>query len=87
MFSIIGEANGTSAENNDFEGNIFVPLKDSTACGWIKSGKLNFYTPGLETKNGVIDYIHTDSCRNKVEFIFNGFVFYELMENIYNHEE
>ncbi|MCK4288629.1 MAG: hypothetical protein KAW86_05460 [Bacteroidales bacterium] len=86
VFSIIGEANGTSSENNAFEGNIIVPLKDTTSCSWFESGKLNFYTPGLETKNGVIDFIPTDSCGNRVEFIFDGFVFYELMENIYNME-
>ena len=77
VFEITGTANGADLDDVSFSAYIDEPLGDYFNCRWIRTGKTNLSTPGLDVKSGYIDYIGEDTCTNQVMYYFNGNPFYD----------
>jgi len=77
VFEITGTANGSDLSNVVYSAYIDEPLGNYFNCRWIRTGKTNISTPGLDVKSGYIDYIGEDTCTNQVIYYFNGNPFYD----------
>lgn len=80
IFVMSGFANGTSLYGAAFSATIDEPLGNYLNCRWIRTGTTLLSMPGLDVKNGYIDYIGEDSCTNLVRYYLNGNPFYERFE-------
>ena len=77
VFEITGTASGTDLANVAFSTVIDTALGDYFNCRWIRTGRTNISTPGLEVQAGYIDYIGNDTCTNLVIYYFNGNPFFD----------
>ena len=77
VFEISGTANGSDLSNVVYSAIIDEPLGNYFNCRWIRTGKTNISTPGLDVNSGYIDYIGKDTCTNQVIYYFNGNPFYD----------
>lgn len=77
VFEITGQASGSDFDNVVFSAVIGDPLGNYFNCRWIRTGITYLGTPGLDIKNGYIDYIGEDTCTNQVMYFFNGNPFYD----------
>ncbi len=77
VFEIIGTGSGADVNGVVFSAGIAEPLTNDLSCRWIRSGRTNLSTPGLDVKSGYIEYPGQDSCTNLVYYYFNGNPFFE----------
>jgi len=80
VFEISGNSSGVSSDGVTVETEIVDPLLNRFNCHWIVSGTYQFNTPTIEFKNGIVDFIITDGCNNKVNFIYDDVVMYDAMK-------
>ncbi|MFT5582357.1 MAG: hypothetical protein ACI9G9_001622 [Psychromonas sp.] len=69
-FRVIGSANGTTLDGDDFDITIKTPLTVQLGCRWIKSGKLTLTSTAF-TKEAEVDY-GSGQCDNKAQVTYAG---------------
>jgi hypothetical protein len=77
VFEISGTSNGTDLNNVYFSAVIDTALGNYFNCRWIRTGRTIINTPGLNVKDGYIDYIGDDNCTDLVIYYFDGNAFYD----------
>jgi hypothetical protein len=79
-YLVTGTANGLSRYLTDFTVLIQEPLVNMPDCWWIASGLSQITVPTAQFQTGTIDYITDDGCNNKMNFYFNGNLFFEQIK-------
>lgn len=80
VYEITGSNNGSDLNNVAYSALIQEPLGDYFSCRWIRTGLVLLSTPGLDVKEGYIDYIGNDTCTSQVIYYFNGNPFYDQFD-------
>lgn len=77
VFTLSGRAGGTAANGVLFSSVITDSLNNYAGCRWIRDGMILLETPGLDIRNGFIQYLGQDECLPRVSYTFNGNLFFD----------
>ena len=80
IFSLTGIANGASTGGSVFASFVTDSLFNYFNCRWIRQGKIELETPGLDIKDGYIKYVGDEECISQITYIFNGNEFYDDLD-------
>jgi hypothetical protein len=80
MLLVTGNAMGKSIDGVDFELTIQEPLTNYLDCFWLATGTHRMKVPSAQVTEGSIDYITSDACFYRVNFLFGESEFYEYLK-------
>jgi hypothetical protein len=81
--SIDGFGSGISSMNYAFNSSVTASLQENLSCPWIKTGTISFTMEEGDVKTGTIRFMAGQLCNNRVDYDFEGNLYYLWLNNDY----